>query len=233
MGDLVVIRLLRSVDRFRRYADVLVVCVGGIPRRTRDHAGPTQREGGVSTKNLFLIGKAGVGKDTVAERLWIVHRLRLFALASPIKEFIGGMLDRDVTKADRALMIDFGQKYREWFGADVWCRLAMEDVQRRWKSDDRCANARNPVVITDGRHLVEFDYFVVQRGFIPVRIVCDDETRFARLLERDGVDQRAVLAGQETELDGVEVAWTIDNNGTKDDLYRQVDEMMRKIRGEA
>lgn len=187
-------------------------------------------------KNLFIFGKAGSGKTTTANYLRSVYGYRTFALADPIKKKIAEMLGREPTKADRALLIDFGQTYRTWFGDDVWCRVAWENILDEWRRDllnRGLTPGQSPVLIEDGRHLVEYDFFVKERWFVPIRIVASDEVRFRRLLERDGVDQRDVLAGQETELDGVEATYTIVNDGNDlDELYRKVDEIMWHMRGE-
>lgn len=179
-------------------------------------------------RNVFLIGKAGVGKDEVA-RFMRERGYRQRALATPIKIICGDIAGRLVTKEDRALLIDFGQTCRRLFGEDVWCKHAWNEVVEFQQAEQLSRRPVMPFVISDGRHSVEYDYFVVQRGFVPVRIVAPDEVRFERLLKRDGVDQRAVLAGQETELDDVAVAFTIDNSGTLDDLERQVSEMLARI----
>jgi dephospho-CoA kinase len=172
------------------------------------------------TKNIFLIGYAGSGKDETG-RFLRRHGYSLTALAEPIKAVCSEHLGRPVTKADRALLIEFGQSYRRWFGETFWCHFADDDM-RIWN--------RYPAAITDGRHLVEYDYFVTQRGFVPVRIVAPDEVRFERLLKRDGVDQRWVDA-HERELDNVDIAYTIVNDGTLDELEAKVEAMLAKING--
>jgi dephospho-CoA kinase len=171
----------------------------------------------------LLIGKAGVGKTTVANLLRDKARYGAFSLAAPLKSDLMRLLRRVPTKADRALMIEYGQAIRRIIGDTVWCEALDNSPGFAECSESKLT------VIDDGRHLVEYDYFVVQRGFVPVRIVAPDEIRFERLLTRDGVDQRAVLTGQETELDGVEVSFVIDNSGTLGDLERQVSEMLARI----
>lgn len=187
-------------------------------------------------KNLFIFGKAGVGKTTTANYLRSAYGYRTFALADPIKKKIAEMLGREPTKADRALLIDFGQAYRTWFGDDVWCRVAWENILDSWRCDllkRGLTPGQVPVLIEDGRHLTEYDFFVKERYFVPIRIVAPDEVRFRRLFERDGVDQRDVLAGKETELDEVYAEYTIVNDGNDlNELYRTIDEVMQKMRGE-
>src|SRR5690606_35091402 len=187
-------------------------------------------------KNLFIFGKAGSGKTTTANYLRSVYGYRTFALADPIKKKIAEMLGREPTKADRTLLIDFGQTYRTWFGDDVWCRVAWENILDEWRRDllnRGLTPGQSPVLIEDGRHLVECFFFVTERWFDPILVVASEEVRFHRLLERDGVDQRALLAGQETELDGVAATYTIVNDGNDlDELYRKVDEIVRHMREE-
>lgn len=175
------------------------------------------------------MGYAGAGKTTVAKML-AARGYRIFALAMPIKVELERWLKRKPTKADRALMIEFGQSFRRWFGSSVWCRWTWECIEaERILDEDVRYQASPPEVVEDGRHLREYGFFVVERGFVPVRIMCDDETRFERLMRRDNVDQREVLTGKEDELNDVAVAYTIHNDGTMDELERQVDEMLREV----
>jgi dephospho-CoA kinase len=181
------------------------------------------------TKGLFLMGSAGAGKTTVALMLE-ARGYSTWALAGPIKRMLAELLGREPTKADRALMIDFGQTMRSMFGEGVWCDYAWRNIEDCRRFDETSGLGSFACTIEDGRHLVEYDYFVTQRGFVPVRIVAPDEVRFERLLKRDGVDQRWVDA-HERELDNVDIAYTIVNDGTLDELEAKVEAMLAKING--
>lgn len=187
-----------------------------------------KREEAVGTKNLFLIGKAGVGKGEVSDILdrsgYTTH-----ALADGVKYEYWRWYDERPTKADRAKVIEIAETYKRLYGPDVWCWYVLDGITNSWGEVKR-----GPHAITDGRFIVEYEEFVVKRKFVPVRITAPDELRFQRLIERDGVDQRSVLAGQETELDGVDIAWTIVND-TNDlsDLERKVIDMLEHVRKEA
>lgn len=168
------------------------------------------------------MGDAGSGKTTVATMLHTSGPHCVYSLAAPIKRDLRRFLGREATKADRALMIEYGQAMRRIFGDTVWCEALAHD--EGFKIDAPFGFA----AIDDGRHLVEYRFFVEERGFVPVRIVTPDELRFERLMARDNVDQRWV-SEHERELDNVAVAFTIVNDGTMEALDAQVEAMLKAI----
>lgn len=174
--------------------------------------------------NIYLFGKAGAGKDTVAEYL---HRYNYepYALADGIKKEFGYFNFRQATKADRAALIRIGEGYKHIYSADVWCRQTMRAIEN-WQ-----VFFGTPVIITDGRFEVEYNYFVTQRGFIPVKLETPEDVRMMRLLARDGVDQREVLDGQESDVDQMEAQYTITNYFDLDHLYKQLDWLVEEIGG--
>ena len=68
-------------------------------------------------------------------------------------------------------------------------------------------------------------------GFIPLKIIVDDEIRFQRLLKRDGFvpDKEATRHKTENELDDPDLFFElIDNNGTLEDLARRAKELVKQ-----
>lgn len=171
--------------------------------------------------NIFLFGRALAGKTTVA-KLLEDRDYAVFALADAIKDEIYNRIGRPPTKADRALMIDVGQTYKRLYGERIWCDYLNEDVESYRHADNNAL----PVVIEDGRHIVEYEFFVKERGFIPVKVVASDETRLQRMLIRDNVDQRGMIGNAENEVDTMEPTFEIDNDGTMDDLIEHVDKIV-------
>lgn len=169
--------------------------------------------------NIFLIGKAGSGKDTVAEYLQGVHGYKLYALATPIKEEYKRFFPRLNPRQDRDKLIQIGQTYKELYGMEVWIKLTHGRI-----SLDNVSN----VCITDGRYAVEYDYFANKLGYVPIRIVCNDEIRLQRLKRRDGSAQEEALKKESTELDEV-FAHPLLNESTLEQLIQNIEETFTKI----
>lgn len=180
--------------------------------------------------NPMLIGIAGQarsGKDTVGSRLVDDYGLQRLAFADPLKDMVAAMLG--VARADldrfpkemplplvgmspRALFQTLGTEWgRDLVHRDLWVRLA----QRQWQlaqRDDGFAG----MVITDVRM----------------------ENEAAWIRDEGGVVIHVERAQRETVREHIsEVPLAIDfkrdyrlrNDGTLDELYRRVDDLMRLL----
>lgn len=177
-------------------------------------------------RNILLFGKAGSGKDSVAEILR-KDGYRLYSLAQHVRDEFQRFYGRPATRADRAKLIEIGETYKRIYGDDVWVRRTLEEIRLDgWGRD----LADKPVAITDGRYLVEFDTFT-NLGYATVRVWAPDEVRYQRLIDRDGIDQRAVLAGKEDELDAVTPTENVFNTGSLEHLETTVKSLLRRLNG--
>lgn len=161
---------------------------------------------------LFLMGKAGCGKDTVAQYLVDKHGFVKFRLAQAIEDMCRdnhGMIGKD-----RELMIRVGEEFKVSFGQDYWLRLVADQVKH---------SGAARVVISDVRFPYEYDYFDLE-GFLPVRILCPDNKRIKRLAERDGDPQVNTLNDPtEQQVDDLPSGYNIDNSRTLEELHTEVD----------
>lgn len=172
---------------------------------------------------IILLGKMGAGKDTVADILERQHCFFRFAFAGKLKiiarelfpeEFEGG-------NKPRALLQVVGQKMRE-IKKDCWTNYLLNQTEKPRYIKEHC-------VITDCRYLNELE-IAKQHGFIPVMVVCADDVRLNRLKARDGSFDPATFGhASETELDGVEVPWIIDNTGSLIGLKAQIDLLIDEL----
>jgi dephospho-CoA kinase len=160
----------------------------------------------------FLFGKAGTGKDLVASLALNEFGIDSVALADPIREEYTKYFERTDYKENRNLMQLIGERYKEIYGMDVWCRRASKKV-----------NDWQKVLIRDGRYTHEYDFFVLDHGFTPIRIVADEEVRFQRLKMRDGDIQRQSLFYEDKHfIPDTYPAITLTNNGSIDDLIHEM-----------
>lgn len=151
--------------------------------------------------NIFLIGKAGSGKDTVAEILK-EYGYTPYALAAPIREEYKRFFPDKNPRHDRNKLIEMGQAYKMLYGEDVWVLLTNEIIAN---------NNPKHVCIIDGRYKVEYDHYVNKLGYFPIRVCCPKELRFERLIKRDGNTQADALKKESNELDNV-FAYNLDNS---------------------
>ena len=179
--------------------------------------------------NIMLLGKAGVGKTTAAEYLVNIHGYQHLALADKIKRIAESLFPEafDSGRKPRALLQTLGQKMRE-IDQNVWVHYLMRYINLQAKH----FNYYPPTVISDVRYRNEYDAFLAH-SFVPVRIVCEPELIRLRLERRgDRMTTEEMIHPSETELDNVYVPFTVDNSGTRQHLYAQLDEIVATLRQE-
>ena len=169
-------------------------------------------------KLIGLIGRARVGKDTVAEHLRIYHGFSQYAFADPMKDMLEVVFgdrfrtgDREAPidwlgKSPRHLMQTLGTEWgRNCVHPDLWTLLAEREVEYH-------AKYRYNLVISDVRFHNEADMILrhggelwhVLRGDAPV----------------------VATHGSECAQWDHYPARLLNNNGTLDQLYRNIDLLM-------
>ncbi|MFE6159821.1 hypothetical protein ACFQ7F_13020 [Streptomyces sp. NPDC056486] len=183
----------------------------------------------MSYKHIALLGKAGAGKDTIADRLTKAHLFTRVAFADPLK-VMALRIDPFIPTTDRVsvrlsrLVADTGWDYAKRTYPEVrrilqecgqtvrglepsfWLDLALAkiDVASTWNL---------PVVVTDVRYRNEAEA-LRNRGFLLVRVVRDDAA---------SLTTEAAAHDSETELDDLQPHRFVFNVGTRDDLNELAD----------
>lgn len=161
---------------------------------------------------IGLSGKAGAGKDTIADYLATVHGFERVAFADPLRELANNYsasyrsdvakLGYERAKAERthvrAILQELGQACRDTFGEDFWVEQARRRVD----------NLAARVVVTDVRHRNEADMIRALGGFV-FRV------------ERDVPAVREHVS--ETALDDYRFDGTIGNDGTLGELHDAIE----------
>ena len=181
-------------------------------------------------KNIIgLLGKKHVGKDTVAEYMTNKYGVMTYALAEPLKEMVGMLFNLDYEQMHGELkeVVDerWGCTPRHMFqtiGTEI-CRKQLHNYIpnvkenefwlmkfEQWLSD----NEYMYICVTDLRVKNEIDFIKKLGGKI---IYIERETK-----EKD-VHSSEMYEVQESDYD-----FHIINNGTLDELYEKVDEIMEK-----
>lgn len=162
---------------------------------------------------IIINGRGGSGKDTVADYLVEKYGFKKISFAEPIYDLAREYFD--MKQKDRWLLQQIGQKFRE-IDRDVWIKYALK-VSRQY----------DKVVISDCRQENEYITFV-NDGFLPIRVDADLDIRIKRLTERDGAEPDVSLLENESETGADGFGYTeLDNNGSFDYLYKQIDSMLK------
>lgn len=174
-------------------------------------------------KNLFVIGKAGAGKDTASYYFAHVYNVRMFAVAERIKMKFKELYPNLDPRLNRDKLIEIGQGCKDMLGQDCWVKLTMDDI-----NNYLMGMPNGYVIISDGRYQVEYDYFVGQLGYEPIRITCPDEIRLQRLQDRDGTTQDEALLLESNDLDDA-IATSIDNSTDETTLFLELDSFIATL----
>jgi len=168
--------------------------------------------------NVFIMGKAGSGKDTAAEILRDMYGYNLITFADNIRFEYSRFFPDQNARTDRSKLINIGETYKKLYGMDVWVRLLLEDI----------INESDKYVITDGRHQIEYDTFVTKEKYAPIFVDCPDEMRFARLMKRDGTLQEEALKKECQDLWSANT-YHLDNSGTIKELEGRIYRLLKVV----
>ena len=165
---------------------------------------------------FILIGRAGSGKDTVADYLIENYGFIKLSFAAKLKEIAEGMFPILWQENKRKLLQDLGMKFRE-IEENCWVDYILRQVHKYPK-----------VVITDCRYENEYE-ICLNSGFIPIKVNCDDKTRAKRILDRDGRKMTASEMSHISEQLNVPCDYYLNNNFAIESLYLQIDKMMQEV----
>lgn len=173
-------------------------------------------------KVILISGKAGSGKDTVAEmmkeqlsdkRVLITHFADV--LKYICKTYCGWNEEKD--EAGRTLLQTTGDKLREnhpyWAADFMW--YVLDGLYSEW----------DYVIIPDLRYIDEFDTMELEFNTVSVRI--------ERPAGYNSLTPEQQRHSSETELDNVEFDYTIINEGTLEDLAGDVRTVLEYIHQDA
>ncbi|UJF36575.1 DEAD/DEAH box helicase family protein [Paenibacillus hexagrammi] len=182
--------------------------------------------------HIFQYAPMGAGKDFVAEYLEQHHGFLSVALADGMRSYISKNKPDYVWKSDRALEISVGEKHREWFGADFWCKYAdqrIASILGDFKATDLIGY--NGVIIRDGRFPHEYEHYVNKLVFAPVKISAGEVVRLNRLIKRQGgtVDGGHFYSPNDCPIFDMP-GYEIQNNGTAKELYEAIDRQIAILR---
>jgi len=163
---------------------------------------------------IALLGGARTGKDTAAHYLGAVYGHERFAFGDGIREVVHEVLFPHIPQEPkpRDVYIDFGQFCRSIY-PNVW-------VDRAKQTYEAMKLFTDAFVVTDVRQQNEIDW-LKEEGFIFIRITSNRQTERSEALGEQ-LDLNNYL---DNALNGFECL-EIENNGTLEEFYAQLDEIM-------
>jgi len=177
---------------------------------------------------IGLTGSMASGKGTAALYL----QKKYGASTYRFSDMLADLLDRLYLEHTRDNFIKLSEMIRGTFGEDIMAKTMARDVTKD----------PNRIIVVEGvRRLADIEYLKRLEGFALAEIFADIKTRYERMTKRSEKtdDQTKTFAEFEadhqrsTELSIIEVARQaterVDNNGSLDELYRQLDDLIRRL----
>lgn len=185
----------------------------------------------MSKYNIAIIAEAGAGKDFVAEYLIRRFGYSRYAFADNVKlvaETWFPKLYGSITKKPRELLQAVGTKFRE-IDENVWINAMLDDIRGHRIAQQQLGWSQEFIAVTDCRLPNEYEA-LKREGYTFIRLRVDKETRLSRMRERGDIfDEKSLSHHSESFYDEFECEYEIDNNGTPEELYKQIDEIVKTM----
>jgi len=177
---------------------------------------------------LGIVGENSSGKTTITEYLQKTQNAVCFRFSG----MLGDILARLYLEPTRQNFQTLSTILRQNFSEDLMSKVIAIDVK----------NSPAQFIITEGvRRPTDITYLQDNPGFHLVAVNTNEKTRFERVKSRREKPDDATKtweefqkeSNQESEQKIREIAaqaeFVIDNNGTQEQLYHQIDEIIKKI----
>lgn len=181
--------------------------------------------------NKIVIGLAGQiasGKDTIADYIANKYGGVSVSFSKPLRD----ILNRAYLPIDRLNLSWLAQTFINRFGGDVISNIIGHEIE---------ASDKTIFILPNIRREDDAAYFKNWPGYVLVGINTETKTCYDRLIQRSqNIDdqtktweqfQKDLQLSTEVSIDGLikKAPIKIDNNGTFEDLYKQIDKIMEGL----
>lgn len=175
-----------------------------------------------------LAGQIASGKDTVAEYIVKKYGGVSLSFSQPLRD----ILNRTFQPIDRANLVWLGQTLVDRFGTDILSKIICKEIE---SSDKKI------FVLPNIRREGDVSCFKDWPGYILIGVETDRKICYERLVKRNqNVDdqvktweqfQKDLQLSTEVTIDGLikKSSVQINNNSSLEDLYKQIDEIVKKL----
>ena len=173
---------------------------------------------------LAFIGKMRSGKDTAAARLATQHGFTMLAFGTALKASAHDIFPNVPRTPKPRALYQFMNVMRD-YDPQVWIKHVERSVE--YALDRKTTQG---IVITDARQANELEW-ARSNGFKIVRVTAPEPVRIARAQSvGDVFDYEALTHPTETEVDGFDADYVLENDGDYMTLIVKVDALMAEIK---
>jgi len=208
---------------------------------------------------IGICGLIGSGKDTIADYLVNIHEFRRDSFAATLKDACAAVFgwDRDMLEGRTRSSREWREQPDEWWsqrlgrtitprgilqhwGTEV-CRQAFHDDVWIASLENKLRKTTDDIVISDCRFPNEIRAIRAQGGHVirvirgpepdwyEIALAANSEQHWAWADPREELRRRGIHAS-ETAWIGTDFDRMLENNGTLDDLYAQVNSLVQDLR---
>ncbi len=176
---------------------------------------------------IGIVGENAAGKTTATEYL----KKKFNAVTFRFSDMLYDVLKRMYIEPNRGNLQLISTTLRQNFGDDIMSKVIAQDAK----------NSTSDIIITEGvRRPSDVPYLKELSNFVLIYIKADERVRFSRLANRGEKPDDATKTWeefakeslQESEQQILAIAqtanFTVDNNGTIENTYKQLDKMVSK-----
>lgn len=176
---------------------------------------------------IGLISKMAGGKDTIKKYLEENYAAKSCRFSSILRD----NLDRLFIEKSRDNLQKLSVSLRQTFGDDILAKTIAKEVD----------SLKSDLVVVDGvRRPADIKYLKKLDNFFLIKIIADEKVRYQRAVlrnENPGDDKKSFATflndhkkEAESKIPEVmkEADFTIDNNGSFDNLYMQIDKIIKE-----
>ncbi len=178
---------------------------------------------------LGLVGDLASGKGTISQYIQTQYSGNTYRFSTMLRD----ILDRIYVEKNRENLQELSTFLREKFGQDVMSKVIAKDVE---------ADQGNFVIVDGIRRPTDITYLEKIPGFCLVYVTADSHLRWQRLVQRKenpGDEKKTYeefLHDEQAEADqliqtlGSQAKIKITNNGTKQELFAQVEAIIQQLK---
>ena len=179
---------------------------------------------------LGFVGEMASGKGTAVSYIKEKYGAATYSFSTMLRD----MLDRLYLPHTRDNMIDLSVWVRGHFGEDTMARTMANDIEK---------DPHEIIAVEGIRRPADIEHLKKLPGFHVVEIVADEHTRYDRLVKRAQNPGDAAKTLEEFQADSQkpteisirevarEATERVDNNGTVEELQKQLDVLVLSLRG--
>lgn len=178
---------------------------------------------------LGFVGELGAGKTVICNYLKDKYSANSYRFSDPLRD----VLNRVYLEQSRENMQNLSTILRAQFGQDLLAKIMANDADKD----------KGEIVTVDGvRRFPDIEYLLKLDGFYLVYVTTDSKTRYERIVSRNqnpgesDISYEQFLESEKSEADisikdvSKQANFTIENNGSIENLYNKIENILNEIK---